>query len=42
MITSLEQPAANFLSLNFFLRLPASMSIQLFDGRISAAAPTRR
>ena len=36
-ITSREQPAANFLSLNFFLRLETSISITLFHGRISAA-----
>ena len=40
-ITSLEHPAANFLSLNFFLRLETSISITLREGRILAAAPTR-
>ena len=40
-IISREQPAANFLSLNFFLRLLSSISETLFDGRMSAAAPIR-
>ena len=40
-MTSREQPAANFLSLNFFFRLESSISCTLFEGRISAAAPTR-
>ena len=38
-ITSLEHPAANFLSLNFFFRLESSISFVLFEGRILAAAP---
>ena len=37
-MTSLEHPAANFLSLNFFFKLDTSMSFVLFDGRIFAAA----
>lgn len=41
VITSLEQPAANFLSLNFFLTDFGSISYTLFDGRISTAAPIR-
>ena len=40
-ITSREQPAANFLSLNFFFRLLTSMSMTLLLGRIFAAAPIR-
>ena len=40
-MTSREQPAANFLSLNFFFRELTSMSWQLLLGRISAAAPMR-
>ena len=39
-ITSLEHPAANFLSLNFFLRLETSISITLREGRILRNAPT--
>ena len=39
LITSREQPAANFLSLNFFFRLESSISLQLLLGRILAAAP---
>ena len=35
---SLEHPAANRLSLNFFFRLETSISWVLFDGRIFAAA----
>ena len=40
-ITSRLQPAANFLSLNFFLREDTSMSVQDFEGRMRAAAPIR-
>ena len=41
-ITSREQPAANFLSLNFFWRLDTSKSATLFEGRILTAAPMSR
>ena len=41
LITSREHPAANFLSLNFFLREDTSMSEQDLLGRIRAAAPIR-
>ena len=41
LITSREQPAANFLSLYFFFRLLTYMSITLLLGRIRAAAPIR-
>src|SRR5699024_2780405 len=37
-IISLEHPAANRLSLNFFFTLDTSISDTLFDGRIRAAA----
>lgn len=40
-MTSLEQPAANFLSLYFFFTDLTSMSLTLFDGRMSATAPMR-
>ena len=40
-ITSREQPAANFLSLNFFFTDFTSKSDTLLEGRISAAAPIR-
>ena len=39
LITSREQPAANFLSFYFFFRLLTSMSMTLLLGRIRAAAP---
>ena len=38
-ITSLEHPAANFLSLNFFLRLETSISITLREGTHSLLLP---
>ena len=41
LMTSREQPAANFLSLNFFFRELTSISWQLLLGRISAAALMR-
>ena len=41
VIISLEHPAANLLSLNFFYRLETSMSFVLLDGRIFAAAQIR-
>lgn len=37
-MTSREQPAANFLSLYFLLTDFTSMSLTLFDGRMSATA----
>ena len=41
VITSREQPAANFLSLNYCFKLLTSMSMTLLLGRIRAAAPIR-
>ena len=40
-ITSREHPAAKCLSLNFLRRLDTSMSVQLPDGRMRAAAPIK-
>ncbi len=40
-MTSREQPAANFLSLNFFFTDLTSRSDTLLDGRMMAAAPMR-
>ena len=34
VMTSLEHPAANFLSLNFFFKLDTSISFALFEGLI--------
>ena len=38
-ITSREQPAANFLSLNFYFTLVRFRSFALFEGYISTTAP---
>ena len=40
-MTSREQPAANFLFLNFFFRLLSSRSYTLLEGSMMAAAPIR-